>query len=494
MDITPQLRSIENSAQAQNSRTTGGLTRAPGAAGVRYHTSSAPVAAGRISPTPLNASIFSSSGSGSVSAPAPRLLSETGSETPTATTTSAVAAGSSAQQDANSRPPRACEPCRTLKVRCEPDALDTSGPCKRCAKTRRECVVTAPTRKRQKKTDSRVAELERKIDVLTASLGSGHGSRQSPEAAAGAGRRWLGPKQSVNGPASTPGTGVTIGSPSMAGLKRKLSEGVKDGETGSGTEPPQPTFLWRGSGSSSGTEPTSSAADAIDNGLVPFDKAVETFDVYVNEMAPQLPIVVFPPGTQMSHIRRTKPILFHSILAFCIGTIQPEIQDTLVDEFYKTIADRVVVKGDKSLELVQAIIIASVWYLPPERFEQLKFYQLIHMAVTLAMDIGMSRRTMMNKKPFSLKDLMGKTCTIDLDAPETRRAWVGCYYLSVQYVFAYLMKFPITVLGFLLILEGCLRLYDEYRWSAGIGTWTNVSRSWRHLRILCPRIKRWYDG
>ncbi|KAK5675719.1 hypothetical protein LTS12_029546, partial [Elasticomyces elasticus] len=217
----------------------------------------------------------------------------------------------------------------------------------------------------------------------------------------------------------------------MAGLKRKLSEGVKDGETGSGTEPPQPTFLWRGSGSSSGTEPTSSAADAIDNGLVPFDKAVETFDVYVNEMAPQLPIVVFPPGTQMSHIRRTKPILFHSILAFCIGTIQPEIQDTLVDEFYKTIADRVVVKGDKSLELVQAIIIASVWYLPPERFEQLKFYQLIHMAVTLAMDIGMSRRTMMNKKPFSLKDLMGKTCTIDLDAPETRRAWVGCYYLSV---------------------------------------------------------------
>ena len=47
----------------------------------------------------------------------------------------------------------------------------TSGlPCKRCAKARRQCIVTPPTRKRQKKADSRVAELERKIDALTATL------------------------------------------------------------------------------------------------------------------------------------------------------------------------------------------------------------------------------------------------------------------------------------------------------------------------------------
>ncbi|KAF7549184.1 hypothetical protein G7046_g8423 [Stylonectria norvegica] len=64
---------------------------------------------------------------------------------------------------------RACEACRGLKVRCEPDPND-DGPCKRCKKAGRNCVVTVPTRKRQKKTDSRVAELEKKIDALTASL------------------------------------------------------------------------------------------------------------------------------------------------------------------------------------------------------------------------------------------------------------------------------------------------------------------------------------
>lgn len=65
---------------------------------------------------------------------------------------------------------RACEACRGLKVRCDQDPNDPSVPCKRCAKAKRQCIITAPSRKRQKKTDSRVAELEKKIDALTASL------------------------------------------------------------------------------------------------------------------------------------------------------------------------------------------------------------------------------------------------------------------------------------------------------------------------------------
>lgn len=232
------------------------------------------------------------------------------------------------------------------------------------------------------------------------------------------------------------------------GMKRKLNESVKDEETRSDVEPPRSnSLLWRRGRSSSGTEVASTAADVIDRGIVSLNNAVEAFDVYVNEMVPHFPVVIFPPGTQMADIRRTKPILFHSILAISIGTIQPEIQDTLVEEFYKIIADRVVVRGDKSLELVQAILIASAWY-PPERFEQLKFYQLVHMAITLAMDFGMGRRTMLNKKPFSVKDLIGKkSYTADLDAVETRRAWVGCYYLSVQYAFTYSMTSIINMLG-----------------------------------------------
>ncbi|KAB8302865.1 hypothetical protein EYC80_006198 [Monilinia laxa] len=74
------------------------------------------------------------------------------------------------ESSTDAKRPRACEACRGLKVKCEPDMNNFDGPCKRCAKASRHCVVTVPSRKRQKKADSRVAELEKKIDALTATL------------------------------------------------------------------------------------------------------------------------------------------------------------------------------------------------------------------------------------------------------------------------------------------------------------------------------------
>ena len=66
--------------------------------------------------------------------------------------------------------PRACETCRALKVRCDQDVNHPGQPCTRCAKAQRRCVVTPPSRKRQRKSESKVVELEKKIDALTATL------------------------------------------------------------------------------------------------------------------------------------------------------------------------------------------------------------------------------------------------------------------------------------------------------------------------------------
>lgn len=75
--------------------------------------------------------------------------------------------------------PRACEACRGLKVRCDQDPTHPDQPCRRCAKAGRQCIITQPSRKRQKKSDTRVAELEKKLDALTAAL------QQSQQAGAG---------------------------------------------------------------------------------------------------------------------------------------------------------------------------------------------------------------------------------------------------------------------------------------------------------------------
>ncbi|KAL8751095.1 MAG: hypothetical protein Q9184_006178 [Pyrenodesmia sp. 2 TL-2023] len=63
---------------------------------------------------------------------------------------------------------RACESCRARKVRCLPEDPIS---CQRCARSGRECVYTAPEkRRRRKRTDTRVAELEQMVQMLAARL------------------------------------------------------------------------------------------------------------------------------------------------------------------------------------------------------------------------------------------------------------------------------------------------------------------------------------
>ncbi|KAL1855054.1 hypothetical protein Plec18170_004468 [Paecilomyces lecythidis] len=360
--------------------------------------------------------------------------------------------------------PRACEACRQLKVRCEPDNDHPTGACRRCAKAGRACVVTAPTRKRQKKTDSRVAELEKKIDALTASLQATRGQHAVAELGTPRQymeepppRRWLGggppPGQGVDRRASND-TSV-MGSPAhLAGNKRQHSGEFKGAGYSGFLAPqnprsssPQADQHARDVGDLSGVfnsifVPKPDAghefADVIDKGLVDVEIANKAFNRYVEDMAPILPFVVFPPGTKMGDIRRTKPVLFLSILSVSIAAFQPAIHLHLTNAVYRVIAERIIVKGEKSFELVQALLVACLWYPPPDHFEELKFYQLIHMAAILGMDVGMNRRTRSKNKQFGVwREILGKKASsLDPDAPETRRAWAGCYFMSVLSTFA----------------------------------------------------------
>ncbi|PYH43614.1 putative C6 transcription factor (War1) [Aspergillus saccharolyticus JOP 1030-1] len=350
---------------------------------------------------------------------------------------------------ADLRRPRACDACRQLKVRCEPDISHPNGTCKRCAKAGRTCIVTAPTRKRQKKTDNRVAELERKIDALTASLQASqdHGPvlqsvPMPPPREEPTGRHWLAPTHAV--PHEPP---PLKSPPSMARRKRSHSGDEKEATpaTSRVSSPSEEQSIynkairqWRALGypSDSTTKDGSrEAVDIIDRGLVNAEIAAEAFRRYNEEMALLIPMVVFPKGTKMEDIRQKKPVLFHAITAVAVGTIQPQAQIPLINDFYRLIAEKVVVKGEKSLELVQSILVCCNWYTPPDNFEELKFYQLTHMAVTLAMDVGLYRKSMPRGKQMNLiRNIIAKKSSevLDPDSPETRRTWLACYFVAVQ--------------------------------------------------------------
>ncbi|KAI9836313.1 MAG: hypothetical protein M1837_003420 [Sclerophora amabilis] len=412
--------------------------------------------------------------------------------------------------------PRACEACRGLKVKCEPDLNNLDGPCRRCAKAKRSCVVTAPSRKRQKKTDSRVAELEKKIDALTATLHAtksatspnGSETDQSPSH----------PPESdspSNGASSTtPGGGhmpdaQTLAAPSQrdrddeaarrvarssrtrsqdtfagvspapcvvaAGVKRRHSDdrverkgpSSSPGARWSSTAKNEPNpesynarnapsipahpFLMprvKPSSSSLGSEgatpaqhpPTSYSeyADVIDRRLLTSDAAARMFDRYVHDLAPHLPAVVFPSETTAAEVRKTKPILFLAILSVGSGTTNPELQRVLTKEIFKVLAERIMCNGEKSLEIVQAILVATIWYLPPDHHEELKFYQLIHIAAVMAVDIGMGRKYKKINAKLPLATFFRdqhpwrRAPVSDPESLDSRRAWLACYFCSAS--------------------------------------------------------------
>ncbi|KAJ5681398.1 uncharacterized protein N7477_001338 [Penicillium maclennaniae] len=285
----------------------------------------------------------------------------------------------------------------------------------RCAKARRTCIVTAPTRKRQKKTDSRVTELERKIDALTATLQQSHNNAFAMAP----------PVQQSRSPREEPVPGRWLsGEFHVAGNKRSHDELLAS------------QYIRSDSPSTEQIHKPSASKWRVDKGLIDIQTANLAFDYYVNKLAVEMPMVVFRPGTTMEDVRRDRPILFLAIIATAVGKFNKDAQLPLLTETYKVMADRVIVKGEKSLELIQAILVSAIWYMPPDNLEELKFYQLIHLAVVLAMDIGLNRRTQGDLKPFvRLRELLIKKPqgpNVDLSGPEARRTWVGCYFLAVQ--------------------------------------------------------------
>ncbi|KAA8576294.1 hypothetical protein MFRU_009g01910 [Monilinia fructicola] len=371
--------------------------------------------------------------------------------------------------------PRACEACRGLKVKCEPDMNNFDGPCKRCAKASRHCVVTVPSRKRQKKADSRVAELEKKIDALTATLQAtksapiltGHAAENNLEDHGQHNPTRQNPYEQVtNGSFGSPYTGhpesrlnptdwpsypkapqsenQTLSAPPMvmAGQKRKHAESrdgtpadsfMTSGPMSQKAPDPHPQqSLWNGAQKQ---VPSHEYADIVDRGLITAEIANKMFDCYVEKMAPHMPAVVFPAGTTAAEIRKTKPILFLAILSASSGTNYPSLQKQLTKEVMSIYADRIICNGEKTLELIQALHVSTLWYWPPEHFEELKFYQLIHIAAVMAIDIGMGKkgktgRTDKMKSAGLWRDHpWRRTPYPDPETIEARRTWLGCYFL-----------------------------------------------------------------
>ena len=239
--------------------------------------------------------------------------------------------------------------------------------------------------RRRKRTDTRVKELEQRVAEMSFLLENGRSSStpSSIEREEDVGDT-QGTSSDIGGGSSFSNSSVSAGASTKD--KSCVGHGKKQGL-------PHNVHLsnqaWKQKIEVAGSE-TSILPDVIDRNILSMAKATELYRRYLDEYVPDYPAV--PLNYTVTELRSKKPILFLAVMAASSGTSDPMLSRELNQEIQKVYATKVSIQGLKSLELVQALLVSILWTYPPEKFEDLKFHQQIHMAATMALDLGLANK------------------------------------------------------------------------------------------------------
>ena len=231
--------------------------------------------------------------------------------------------------------------------------------------------------RRRKRTDTRVKELEQRVAEMSFLLEHGRSS-STPSSV-----------EKEDDTVDTHGNNEDVGRV-YSFPNSRTSPGTSahdDPWAGRGTNPGL-AHTWEQATESS--DPLCIAPDVIDRGILSLSKATEIYQNYVDALLPQYPAI--PLSYSVTELRSKKPILFLAVLAASSGASDPSLNSRLNQEIQRVYATKVSIQGLKSLELIQALLVSILWTYPPDRFEDLKFHQQIHMAATMALDLGLAKK------------------------------------------------------------------------------------------------------
>ncbi|KAM3081082.1 hypothetical protein ACMFMG_005035 [Clarireedia jacksonii] len=307
---------------------------------------------------------------------------------------------------------RSCEACRSSKGRCIPSKSDTTC-CDRCLKVGKKCVFleTKPRPKKLRSSKLRVAEMEQKLDGILNLLAA----------------------KTQEGKESAPSSTSTSASSSEQ-LQLDLAEMLEIPFSSLQMAIPKPFQPFHGTTSFGLLNFLDH--DVITKGIVTIKKA-EAAIMDFESRTFSFPFVILPPNTSLNVLRQQRPFLLLAVLA-ATAQSNMNLQSLLEHELRETLGRRVITRGEKSIDLLQGLLVYLAWYHHHYDPDTQQLFQLTQMANAMAIDLKLHKPyeapRVTNSNIFDMDtqmplpaDLRTSTTASQL---EQMRTLVGCYCLT----------------------------------------------------------------
>lgn len=329
-----------------------------------------------------------------------------------------------------SKTQRACKACRSLKVRCLPSQEGEI--CQKCSRSGAECIFEEqrPRRKRDRPDSrARVAALERKLEEVIAQVSQSNNVGLS-------GSNNGNDEYIVNARIDASQKSQIDGAPWNKAPHTPESQ-TRDGYTSHASDTP-------GSFSGPSFTATSAFTPYLNDGATPEilislgQLSIGDVEHYVGifrEMCAYFPFMVIAPGASVYTLLKDRPLLLHAVLAVSTSS-EVRLQKVLEKSFKEIMLSRLVLEAEKSIDLLQSILICMAWghfFHVPKRDQS---YQLLQMAIALCVDLGLNLTPSMAMQKIGLHlghfQPSGDVGGDEFWSREARRAFLGCYYVSTM--------------------------------------------------------------
>lgn len=170
--------------------------------------------------------------------------------------------------------------------------------------------------------------------------------------------------------------------------------------------------------------------DIVDRGLISPAAAEDLLSLFVTDLLDYYPFIVLPVDTTAAQLRHSKPVLFLAIMAASAIAMDAGLANVMNHEIISLYSQRFFFRGEKSLEMVQALILMNIYYLPPDSPSQIQAYQYAHIAATMAIEVGIAYKKRMPRKPNRNRRQATPAEKFDEQMAEQARTILTCYHLA----------------------------------------------------------------